>query len=222
MPRNFCCNPFGKHKRQQTKDLRPVTFQAVSTGLVQEGDYLCSTCCKLVLAKLNPKDEGSDQEQATVVEDHQSPSCHQENLEATLPSTSGIATTFDDSTSASSASSTSTTDASDDDDEDKKSHVRSVLDGTFSALGESPIKLAHLKRSERVNKIRKKMRVVKESLEVSYATQLPEGGATDVMERFVKTCAPLIPFQVFSYLIAGSPYLITSFNLSCIYCYYRD
>ena len=55
MTRKICCNPLKHHKKQYLKDLNPVSATAISTGLVNEGDLICSGCRKKLFEKLKPK-----------------------------------------------------------------------------------------------------------------------------------------------------------------------
>lgn len=184
MPRNYCCNPFGRHRKQIRKDLRPVTCAATSTGLVQEGDFLCSNCCKSVLERLKPEEDKMDQNQPS------GDLLVAANVD--LPSTSGITSTASascqyDGVEMLSSADESTTDASSENElvEGEDSYACSILNQTLPALGESPIKLGQMKEGQKVLKIRNKMRVVQKSLEASYGTKLPEGDTTDTTQRFV-------------------------------------
>ena len=57
MPRNFCSNPYGVHKRQVQTTLRPVTRRIIEAGLLSEGDLVCNNCRTRLLLETKPKEE---------------------------------------------------------------------------------------------------------------------------------------------------------------------
>ena len=56
MPRNFCSNPFGVHRKQMTATLRIASQTIIDAGLVGDGDLICDNCRKKLLQKAKPKD----------------------------------------------------------------------------------------------------------------------------------------------------------------------
>ena len=145
MPRNICCNPFGIHRSQVTKWLRPVTEEMLASKSVKLGELICRNCRKTLTTRPKPKDLASTSESTDVGSSEVVP-------EEAVPSTSGTQSGADSLTSevsmdesvvgdlsadeSSADESTATESASELDEE----AVAPMLNEILPNLGESPVK----------------------------------------------------------------------------------
>ena len=151
MPNAHCSDPFKTHKKHSITDLRPASTAAKATGLVSDGDLLCSHCRKDILVP--EKVEAQKQENAASSESPDGPYAG-----------SDLATGESSGDESASQSSDEIFDAD---------TARSVLNVALPALGESPIKKRSISGRQKMLKIQKKMKVVQKGLEVSYGAELP-------------------------------------------------
>ena len=175
MPRKVCCNPLGLDLRQVTKNIRKVTAAAVSTGLVKEGDLICCTCRKKVMEKLKPKDPREAKETvenspdtSPAIDTHNQPP----NVEALL-SESEVESMAGESVAEESAAESV-----------DESFVAEDANNVLIAVGESPVKRKGLNDQKKASKIRRKLKTVKENLEVAYGTNIPDDQDKPTANRY--------------------------------------
>ena len=172
MTRKICCNPLKHHKKQYLKDLNPVSATAISTGLVNEGDLICSGCRKKLFEKLKPKKtvENSEcdssraapqpinEEVASDIQPNEEaaneiqPSNEVAAADIQPPNGEVSLSESEESTEVESLYEDSIFEESLDEND-----VLSASNSALTALGESPVKRRGLTQQQRSNKIRRKM-----------------------------------------------------------------
>ena len=55
MPKRFCWDPFGSHRKQVLTNLREVSEELVDTGFVAPGQFLCNNCRYVIQEKNKEK-----------------------------------------------------------------------------------------------------------------------------------------------------------------------
>lgn len=216
MPRNFCSNPYGVHKRQVQTTLRPVTRRIIEAGLLSEGDLVCNNCRTRLLLETKPKEEPIEDSASTPTpvaptpaapsQDNEFENSQSEAVQCNSQcSVDEMQVLTDEESSNESAPSSQAVSTEDEEPLYAKTAqadtARSALNHALPELGESPIKTRGLSDGQKVLKIRNKMRVVRESLEASYGTQLPDEPEPGTAERltahyFVKHLVSLIVMNI--------------------------
>ena len=140
MPNAHCFNPFKTHKKHSITDSQPASTVAEATGLVSDGDLLCSHCRKDILVP--EKVEAQKQENAASSESPDGPYAG-----------SDLATGESSGDESASQSSDEIFDAD---------RACSVLNMALPALGASPIKKRSISGRQMMLKMQKKMKVVQQ------------------------------------------------------------
>ena len=195
MTRKICCNPLKHHKKQYLKDLNPVSATAISTGLVNEGDLICSGCRKKLFEKLKPKKtvENSEcdssraapqpinEEVASDIQPNEEaaneiqPSNEVAAADIQPPNGEVSLSESEESTEVESLYEDSIFEESLDEND-----VLSASNSALTALGESPVKRRGLTQQQRSNKIRRKTQSFKENLEIAYGVNNSDEDEDDI------------------------------------------
>ena len=56
MPRSYCCDPFGSHKKRVFKTTRAVTKEMIDSGFVKVGQHLCNRCRETFFEKIKTRE----------------------------------------------------------------------------------------------------------------------------------------------------------------------
>ena len=206
MTRKICCNPLKHHKKQYLKDLNPVSATAISTGLVNEGDLICSGCRKKLFEKLKPKKtvENSEcdssraapqpinEEVASVIQPNEEAANEiqpsNEVAAADIQPSNGVAAANiqppnGEVSLSESEESTEVESLYEDsifEESLDENDVLSASNSALTALGESPVKRRGLTQQQRSNKIRRKTQSFKENLEIAYGVNNSDEDEDDI------------------------------------------
>ena len=172
MPRKYCSNPLALHRRQVTKNIRPVTTAAVSTGFVKEGDLVCCNCQKGLLEKQEPENPLVAEE--TVKNPSNSVSVN------VLPSNGEAPTSESDEDS--------TAEDSLYEQSMDESDVGDIAHSVLLAVGQSPVKRKGLTPEQKNSKMKRKLQSVKENLEIAYGANIQDESDDDepMAKRYFK------------------------------------